>query len=535
LSATGSQTPLRVRVVPSLQLFCYPFPVTLGFQRVSASRWTSQRVVGELLSGNAGRFLAEIAAELRREIGAINRMDSALVERDIASRRREAALGRRWANMRTRIQKELERLGGSEAEWCKRELDCDIATMRRRVQLAKGWRQYEIARREAGNNGQYGLVYGLSLIRTETIDIETRAHQLRVRSRIGTDRLDTSRCQFITGDALAELRKMRSRTVSVVVCSPPYWPVKRWYGGEGIGFEATLTEYVASLVAIFREARRVLKDDGVLWIVVADSYATRGGKWKADSYQADRPNHKERMPDGTHYPATGRSPGDLLMIPARLAMALQDDSWILRHEIIWNKVWSRPESAKDRVTRTHEMIYMFAKRKRYFYDADPTRDPLASSAGQQPGLRGCDTRRDFRIYNNPLGRNAGSVWQIHRGSYVGRHAATFPPELARRMIASSCDDNSVVLDVFGGAGTTAMVALQLGHRTITIDINADYTREARQRLSNAPSLFATETAGQKEGVAGRRTYSTATNASAKPDGGNVIDLIDAKVLKRMRH
>jgi hypothetical protein len=153
--------------VPSLQLFCYPFPVTLGFQRVSASRWTSQRVVGELLSGNAGRFLAEIAAELRREIGAINRMDSALVERDIASRRREAALGRRWANMRTRIQKELERLGGSEAEWCKRELDCDIATMRRRVQLAKGWRQYETARREAGNNGQYGLVYGLSLIRTE--------------------------------------------------------------------------------------------------------------------------------------------------------------------------------------------------------------------------------------------------------------------------------------------------------------------------------------------------------------------------------
>ena len=118
---------------------------------------------------------------------------------------------------------------------------------------------------------------------------------------------------------------MRSRTVSVVVCSPPYWPVKRWYGGEGIGFEPTLTEYVASLVAIFREARRVLKDDGVLWIVVADSYATRGGKWKADSYQADRPNHKERMPDGTHYPATGRSPGDLLMIPARLAMALQDE------------------------------------------------------------------------------------------------------------------------------------------------------------------------------------------------------------------
>ena len=113
------------------------------------------------MSGKTERFLAELAADLRKEIAAIARMDSALVERDIAARRREAALGRRWANMRTKIQRELEGLGSSEAEWCKRELDCDIATMRRRVQLAKGWTQYEAARREAGNNGQYGLVYGL--------------------------------------------------------------------------------------------------------------------------------------------------------------------------------------------------------------------------------------------------------------------------------------------------------------------------------------------------------------------------------------
>ena len=128
------------------------------------------------MSGKAERFLAESAADLRNEIVAIARMDSALVERDIAARRREAALGRRWANMRTRIQKELERLGFGEAEWCKRELDCDIATMRRRVQLAKGWKQYEAARRDAGNNGQYGLVYGLSLIRTEA----TGTQQVRI-------------------------------------------------------------------------------------------------------------------------------------------------------------------------------------------------------------------------------------------------------------------------------------------------------------------------------------------------------------------
>ena len=110
------------------------------------------------MSGKAERLLAELAADLRIEIVAIARMDSALVERDIAARRREAVLGRRWANMRTTVQQELERLGFGEAEWCKRELDCDIATMRRRVQLAKGWKQYEAARREAGNNGQYGCL-----------------------------------------------------------------------------------------------------------------------------------------------------------------------------------------------------------------------------------------------------------------------------------------------------------------------------------------------------------------------------------------
>ena len=129
---------------------------------------------------------------------------------------------------------------------------------------------------------------------------------------------------------------------------------------------------------------------------------------------------------------------------------------------------------------------MFAKRKRYFYDAGPDPRPILGSSrwSAKPGLRGCDTRRDLPVIcNNPLGRNAGSVWQIQRGQLRGAPRCDISPELARRMIASSCDDNSVVLDVFGGAGTTAMVALQLGHRAITIDINADYTREARGRLS----------------------------------------------------
>ena len=136
------------------------------------------------MASEAHSFLVSIATELRRENAAISRMDSALVERDIAVRRREAALGRRWAGVRSRIRKELERLGVSEAGWCREELGCDIRTMRRRVQLAKGWVQYERARRHAGNNGQFGLVYGLSLI-PKPVGPATKGHRLSFRSAKG--------------------------------------------------------------------------------------------------------------------------------------------------------------------------------------------------------------------------------------------------------------------------------------------------------------------------------------------------------------
>ena len=133
--------------------------------------------------------------------------------------------------------------------------------------------------------------------------------------------------------------------------------------------------------------------------------------------------------------------------------------------------------------------YMLCKNKNYFYDQDPIRDPLISSGGQRPDAVDRDTRTDFRVYNNPLGRNSGSVWRINSSNYRGAHTATFPPELVRRMIECSCDDDLLVMDVFGGAGTTALVALQLGHRAITIDINPAYTDEARARMANAPSRF----------------------------------------------
>ena len=366
--------------------------------------------------------------------------------------------------------------------------------MRRRVQLARGWTQYETARRDAGSNGQYGLVYGLSLISSEPTAPATNGHRLSIRS--GTDAgatgLDMSRCKFITGDARGELRKLQSGTVNTIVTSPPYWPLKRTYGGGGIGYETTVTEYLGNIVAVMHDARRVLSDTGTLWIVIGDSYSRPAGSWKPQAQTRKAPDsQKRRVPVRNPVQGGDRPAGNLLMIPSRLGIALQEDGWILRQAIVWDKVWAHPESVKDRATRTHETIYMLVKKSGYFYDQDPLRVPSGIShtkAGRQKAgmIRG-DANRTVRVLNNPLGHNSPSVWRIRHPGYTGVHPATFPTELVRRIIVTSCDTDSLVLDPFGGAGTTALVALQHGHRAITIDIHSASTNEARRRLSDAPA------------------------------------------------
>jgi len=436
--------------------------------------------------------LRRLADELRREFAAAQRLDGQLVERDIAARRHEAAGGRLWANQRERIQRQLEKLSITESEWCIRELCCDIATMRRRVQLAKGWDQYERNRRSEGNNGQYGLYYGLSLIRIGSGSAMTTRRSW-THSVSDVPKLDIGKCQFITGEALDELRKLKSGTIDTIVTSPAYWPLKRTYGGGGIGYETTITEYLGNIVAVMHDARRALKDNGTLWIVIGDSYSRPAGLWTSRTHERKRPGpQKHLMPAGNRVQGGDRPTGNLLMIPSRLAIALQDDGGILRQAVVWDKVWAHPESVRDRTTQTYEMVYMFVQKLGYFYDQDPLRVP-SSISYRKPGkqtaglIRRDANRTDFRVLSNPLGHNAPSVWKIRQASYAGNHPATFPTELVRRIIATSCDTDSLVLDPFGGAGTTALVALQLGHRAITIDIHKAFTDEARERLSRAPA------------------------------------------------
>ena len=287
--------------------------------------------------------LCRLADQLRREFDAARRIDGQLVERDIAARRHEAAGGRLWANRRERIQRQLEKLGITENEWCKRELGCDIATMRRRVQLAKGWDQYERNRREEGDNGQYGLYYGLSLIRTEPARAMTTRRPF-TRSVPEAARLDIAKCQFITGAALSELGKLKSASVHTIITSPAYWPLKRTYGGVGIGYEETPTEYLSNIVSVMHEARRVLKDTGTLWIVIGDSYSRPTGSWRPQTQTRKSPEWQKHLVSARNRVQGGDRPaGNLLMIPSRLAIALQDDGWILRQAIVWDKVWAHPE------------------------------------------------------------------------------------------------------------------------------------------------------------------------------------------------
>jgi len=353
------------------------------------------------------------------------------------------------------------------------------------------------------------VAFRLSLVKDVDAESKRTGKAVPVRAETATKATESispnpaaAKCRFITGDALTELPKLAAQSVNVIVASPPYWPAKRAYNLKGIGFEKTLEGYIENLVTVFHEARRVLRDDGVLWLIIDDAYASRGGKWTTQSHLAKRPTRqKSTTPTSIEYADTTylRPAGNLLFIPVQLAMAMQDDGWLCRAKIIWDKGASgQPESVTNRPTKNYEEIFMFSKNRRYFYDPDPIREPLVSTYNtpdkQKSGLMGKEHKRDFRVLLNPMGRNSGSVWDVSAANYRGNHPATMPEELVRRMLLASCPEGGTVMDVFGGAGTTALVALRLGHRAISIEISDAYTKEAQQRIAGGLDLGSVELA-----------------------------------------
>lgn len=396
------------------------------------------------------------------------------------------------------------------------------------------------------------------------------------------ERFNDGRCRLLIGDCRESLRSLEPNSVHCCVTSPPYWGL-RDYGCDGqIGLEETPDKFVEEMVEVFREVRRVLRDDGTLWLNLGDSYASTHGSGKQGQTGArsDRRFTAEGIGSGRGGCSHGLKPKDLVGIPWRVAFALQAYGWWLRQDIIWHKPNPMPSSVTDRCTTAHEYLFLFAKSKSYYFDAEAISEPSVHagksvSLGEKSLSRGQASGMGVRPSGNALSdsidvaatRNKRSVWTVSTKPYKGAHFATYPPDLVEPCIragtsedgcCSSCgsprvrlvekdrvatrpgnetkvgrasdDDGSpyerhsgmivgnrdpqrhvtrtvtvgweascdcdsetvpcVVLDPFGGSGTTAQVAIENNRRAILCELNPEYAELAVRRVTEThPALF----------------------------------------------
>lgn len=280
--------------------------------------------------------------------------------------------------------------------------------------------------------------------------------------------------KFMIGDVIEQLRLMDADSVDCVCTSPPYWGL-RDYNVEGqIGLEPTLAEHMGVLVDVFAEIKRVLKPSGTVWLNYGDCYAsTPNGRSAADVKALGKDDRAFRdKPFSTIQGVL--KPKDLCMLPNRLAIALQEAGWWIRSEIIWAKPNPMPESVTDRPAGAHEKIFLLTKSKKYFYDAKGSRQSAEAEGG-----------RNLRNYEPaPM-----QVWNMATMPFKDAHFATFPPELVQRCLTAGCPKDGHVLDPFGGAGTTGLVADRMQLDCTLIEINPLYVEMAKKRLdADAPPL-----------------------------------------------
>ena len=311
---------------------------------------------------------------------------------------------------------------------------------------------------------------------------------------------------FLLGDTRTQLRTLADASVHTCVTSPPYYGL-RDYGCDGqIGLERTPDEYVAALVDVFREVRRVLRDDGTLWLNLGDSYAGYHGNSRVADADApsNKPGYTENMRAST-VGMGGLKQKDMIGIPWMVAFALRADGWYLRSDIIWSKPNPMPESVKDRPTKAHEYVFLLSKGPSYHYDADAIREPHAPDSLARVGRGRSDDHKwadggpgnqtlakDITKACHPDGRNRRSVWTVTTQPFAEAHFATMPPALAEPCILAGAPVDGVVLDPFGGAGTTALVARRNGRRFVHVELNPEYMAIAKRRLDGVgfqASLF----------------------------------------------
>ena len=308
--------------------------------------------------------------------------------------------------------------------------------------------------------------------------------------------------KLFCGDALEQLKRLDDNSVNTCVTSPPYYQL-RDYGVDGqIGLEETPKEYINKLVNIFREVRRVLRDDGTLWINIADSYSGSNKGRKADGSICDMKNSlisstNQGQIGGTIFGGNipeGTKPKDMIGIPWMLAFALRDDGWYLRQDIIWHKKSVMPESVTDRCTRAHEYIFLLSKKKDYYFDYRAIQEQSACVYDRRLGKGRLEydgkraKSKDGHTQNSMCGitekRNKRDVWVCNTNHAVkGAHYATYPKELIAPCILAGCPEGGVVLDPFNGSGTTGIVAAEQRKNYIGIELNPEYIEITKNRVT----------------------------------------------------
>jgi DNA modification methylase len=309
---------------------------------------------------------------------------------------------------------------------------------------------------------------------------------------------------ILTGDNRKLLSTLPDESVQCCVTSPPYWGLRDYGHADQIGQEATPAEYVASLVSVFEEVRRVLRADGTLWLNLGDSYCSQGGShdgrtdnqpgvgaarvWRNGGGRADGIVDERGQRNRNGNAVKNLKPKDLIGIPWMVAFALREAGWWLRSEIIWHKPNPMPESVTDRPTSAHEKLFLLAKSETYYYDAGAIREqgaePERERSDKIGGANGHKVRHsEGGVMGASATRNKRNVWSVPIAPYADAHFATYPPALIAPCILAGTKPGDVVLDPFGGSGTTGKVALELGRRAILIELNPDYAKLIEKRTT----------------------------------------------------
>jgi len=313
---------------------------------------------------------------------------------------------------------------------------------------------------------------------------------------------------ILQGDVLDKLQEIEPESIQCVVTSPPYWGLRNYQMDDQLGLEETPEEYVENMVKVFREVKRVLKNDGTVWLNLGDSYARTGGDSSNIGRHWDGRDQNPITGANRYAKDVGLKPKDLVGIPWRVAFALQQDGWYLRQDIIWHKPNPMPESVTDRCTKSHEYIFLLSKSAKYFYDAD-----AISEKAKYYNITGMDATgyKDAHSFNGKHKnlmdrgqnihsmhvkrskgegepdtegkRNKRSVWKINTKPYKEAHFAVFPPKIPELCIKAGSKEGDVVLDPFFGSGTTGWIAQRLGRKWIGIELNAEYIKIAEKRFA----------------------------------------------------